>query len=88
MSLRHACGDEFAVVLPETLEAGARQLAGRLADSLARDQQQPVLSASVGLALFPRDGATAEALLSAADAEMYKVKAARGGSRHAALDSP
>ena len=75
-------GDEFAVVLPQTLEPGARQLATRLAESLARDQEQPPISASVGVAMYPRDGATAELLLSAADAELYKAKAARGGSRH------
>lgn len=77
-------GDEFAVVLPDTLEPGALQLANRLAESLARDQEKPSLSASVGVAVYPRDGATAELLLSAADAELYKAKAARGGSLHAA----
>ena len=74
-------GDEFAVVLPETLEPGARQLAGRLADFLGDDQEQPPVSASVGVAVYPRDGATAELLLRAADAELYRAKAARGGGR-------
>jgi GGDEF domain-containing protein len=34
------------------------------------------LSASVGVAVFPADGTTAEALLRAADARMYEVKTA------------
>lgn len=78
-------GDEFAVVLPGTLELGARQLATRLAESLALDQEQPPLSASVGVAVYPRDGATAELLISAADVELYKAKAARGGTQHPSL---
>ena len=70
-------GDEFAYVLPETSEVGARQLASRLAERLALDPEQPPLSVSVGLAVYPRDGATSELLLSAADRELYQAKAAQ-----------
>ncbi len=34
-------------------------------------------SASIGIALFPEDGATKDGLLSAADAEMYAAKHGR-----------
>jgi diguanylate cyclase (GGDEF)-like protein len=68
-------GDEFALVLPETSETGARQLAGRIADLLAASDERPQLSVSIGIAVYPRDGATAETLLSAADRELYRTKA-------------
>ena len=67
-------GDEFAIILPETSEEGARQLAQRVAIRLAADEEQPRLSVSIGVAVYPRDGATAEKLLGTADQELYRVK--------------
>ncbi|HEY0767501.1 MAG TPA: MASE1 domain-containing protein [Steroidobacteraceae bacterium] len=78
-------GDEFAIILPETSEEGARQLAGRIADRLAADDERPRLSVSIGIAMFPRDGATAENLLSAADRELYRAKAPHGRVRRPPL---
>ena len=73
-------GDEFALVLPETDEAAARQVAARVSERLARDVEAPRIKASFGVALFPRDGTTAEAILSGADRVLYQMKAtARGG---------
>ena len=69
-------GDEFALILPETSETGARQLSQRIAARLAADDEPPRLSVSIGVAVYPRDGATAERLLSAADRELYQAKAA------------
>src|SRR6266702_2423969 len=60
-------GDEFALVLPETGDAAAWHVARRVADRVARDGEQPPLSVSVGVAVHPRDGATLEALMNAAD---------------------
>jgi two-component system, cell cycle response regulator len=68
-------GDEFAIILPETSEAGARQLAERISGRVAADRESPQLSVSVGVAVYPRDGATAEKLLTAADKELYRNKA-------------
>lgn len=68
-------GDEFAVLLPETSEDGARLLAERIAGHLAADAEQPPISASIGVAVYPRDGSTPERLLSAADQELYRRKA-------------
>ncbi len=70
-------GDEFACVLPDTSDSGAEDLANRLRDQLASDLEQPRLSVSVGWAVYPRDGANAEPLLSAADRALYAAKARR-----------
>jgi diguanylate cyclase (GGDEF)-like protein len=70
-------GDEFALVLPETGDAAAWHVARRVAERVARDGEQPPLSVSVGVAVHPRDGATLEALLNAADRSLYDTKARR-----------
>jgi diguanylate cyclase (GGDEF)-like protein len=73
-------GDEFAVVLPETGVDGARALARRLRDRIARyvflaDQGQGNrLTASIGVATMPDVADTVEGLIHAADAAMYRVK--------------
>jgi diguanylate cyclase (GGDEF)-like protein/PAS domain S-box-containing protein len=67
-------GDEFAVILPETTVAGARLVASRIRSRLAADSLQPLLSASVGVAAYPQDGETMEALLCTADRELYGMK--------------
>ncbi|HEX9580096.1 MAG TPA: MASE1 domain-containing protein [Gemmatimonadales bacterium] len=67
-------GDEFAVILPETNEGAARALASRVALRLAGDGGYPPLSVSVGLAVHPGDGSTVEALLGAADQQLYAMK--------------
>jgi diguanylate cyclase (GGDEF)-like protein len=69
-------GDEFALVLPETDEAAARQVATRVSERLTRDIETPPIKASFGVAVFPRDGRTAEAILSGADRALYEMKAA------------
>jgi diguanylate cyclase (GGDEF)-like protein len=72
-------GDEFVVLLPGvTSEADARGVASKLVAAL----EEPVdlasgpasVSASVGIALFPRDGDEAETLLRRADKAMYRAK--------------
>jgi diguanylate cyclase (GGDEF)-like protein len=67
-------GDEFTLVLPETDDVAARQVAARIADRLAADVEVPVVSVSAGLALYPKDGTEVEALLSAADRDLYEAK--------------
>lgn len=73
-------GDEFAVVLPETGADGARALARRLRDRIARyvflaDQGQGNrLTASIGVATMPDVADTVESLINAADSAMYRVK--------------
>jgi diguanylate cyclase (GGDEF)-like protein len=70
-------GDEFAVVLPETSEAAAWEMARRATARLAADVEVPPLSVSLGVAVYPRDGDTAEALLGRADRVLYEMKAQR-----------
>ncbi len=67
-------GDEFAVVLPETAAAAAGLVASRIRNRLAKDSEQPALSASIGVAAYPQDGETIEALLQTADRELYGMK--------------
>jgi diguanylate cyclase (GGDEF)-like protein len=70
-------GDEFALVLPETGDAAAWHVARRVAERVARDGEQPAISVSIGVAVYPRDGWTLETLLNAADRSLYETKARR-----------
>lgn len=67
-------GDEFALVLTETSAESAVMVAKRVAERLSQDAEEPPLSVSIGIAEFPRDGATIEHLLSAADRSLYNDK--------------
>jgi|SRR5437660_637296 len=67
-------GDEFAVVLPETNAAAARIVACRIREQLVRDNEQPPLSVSIGVADYSEGGQTIEDLLRAADRELYGIK--------------
>ncbi len=67
-------GDEFALVLPGTPSEAARRVAQRISQRLAEDVEVPCLSASIGIAEYPRDGLTIEHLLSAADRALYEEK--------------
>lgn len=79
-------GDEFALVLEELEDIqDAHRLLERVRAALlppmhyARDGQQLALpiSASIGLAAYPADGAEVNALLHAADQAMYLIKRSR-----------
>ncbi len=76
-------GDEFAVILPETTASEARLAASRIHDRLAADSQQPGLSVSIGVAVYPQSGETMEALLRTEDRELYGVKNQQ--EKHASL---
>lgn len=72
-------GDEFVAVIEDiTAEFQAVEIMERLSSGLAEpydlDGQEFYPSASIGMAFFPRDGATPESLLKAADVKMYKAK--------------
>jgi diguanylate cyclase (GGDEF)-like protein len=67
-------GDEFALILPESGEREAKQAATRICEQLANDGQQPLISVSVGLAVYPSDGTTIEKLLGSADRALYRMK--------------
>jgi diguanylate cyclase (GGDEF)-like protein len=71
-------GDEFALVLPEAQEDEARRVASRFREVLASDDEQPPLSASIGISVYRGDGERIEKLLSEADRDLYSEKARRG----------
>jgi diguanylate cyclase (GGDEF)-like protein len=74
-------GDEFALILPETGPEAARQVAARITERLAADPEQPPVSASIGLAVYPQDGISVESLLAAADRGLYRMKGTRKGRK-------
>jgi diguanylate cyclase (GGDEF)-like protein len=73
-------GDEFVVLMPETEEQDALALGGELLRLLmetrfsTKSGLRLSVSASVGLATAPADGATVHAIIGAADTRMYAVK--------------
>src|SRR6195256_47213 len=67
-------GDEFALVLPETGEIAAQQVADRIRDCLEFDEEVPRLSMSIGLATFPQSGNSVQQLLESADRALYAMK--------------
>lgn len=68
-------GDEFGVVLVGTTESGARQVAEKILELVSShpDYQRSV-SASIGIAGYPRSAQTMEDLLRRADQAMYAAK--------------
>ena len=72
-------GDDFVIVLPDLADAQqAAMVAHRILQDIARPLQlqehELTLSASIGLSLFPQDGANYDTLLRNADAAMYRAK--------------
>jgi diguanylate cyclase (GGDEF)-like protein len=79
-------GDEFVAVLSDTDYDGAVLVVRRILDRLAGDVDDPKISVSAGIAIYPRDGGTPTTLLSAADRALYSVKAEKAATRrHAAM---
>ena len=67
-------GDEFALVLPETQESGAYEVARRISLQIAHDGGTPAISVSFGITTFPEGGMTFEEVFGAADAALYEMK--------------
>jgi diguanylate cyclase (GGDEF)-like protein/PAS domain S-box-containing protein len=72
-------GDEFAIVLAdlarqEDAALVAQKVIERLAAAVEIHGKEVFITASVGIAAFPGDGADAETLIGAADAAMYRAK--------------
>ena len=70
-------GDEFAVVLPEAREDEAQRVAQRIRETLAADQEEPPISASIGISIYQGEGERVEKLLAEADQNLYEEKARR-----------
>ena len=67
-------GDEFAVVLIESDQNMAQQVAQRIEAHVREEQEEPPLSVSIGMAMYPADGSTAHELFEAADRQLYRRK--------------
>jgi diguanylate cyclase (GGDEF)-like protein len=76
-------GDEFCVLLPDTTLLGAQQVAAGVLELIHQPfvlEGRPVsIGVSIGVALFPEHGLTADALMRRADLAMYAAKRARSG---------
>ena len=84
-------GDEFVALLPEvTADRDAERVAQRVLEALREpifvSGQECFVTASVGVAIFPRDGTSVVDLLRNADVAMYSVKAQ--GKNSSAIYSP
>lgn len=73
-------GEEFAVILPDTGRDGATVVAerirARIDDHFRRRRSGPKVTVSGGVATFPGDADSIEALVKKADAGLYRSKAA------------
>ena len=76
-------GDEFALLIenlakPEHAALVARKLLDTVAPPIELDGELITVTASLGVALYPKDGADAAALVREADRAMYRAKAEGG----------
>lgn len=84
-------GDEFVILFDQVEDAGAlehtaQKLLARFQNRLLIGGLELRVQASMGISLFPRDGASAEELLLNADRAMYKAK--REGRNRVQLSDP
>ena len=68
-------GEEFALITPDTDEHGAYVLADRLRREVREAFAQQGLTVSLGIASYPKHGATVEELLTGADRAVFAAKA-------------
>jgi diguanylate cyclase (GGDEF)-like protein/PAS domain S-box-containing protein len=81
-------GDEFTVILsdvvkPEETEIVAKKIIAAIAVpfQIASQKQSVEIGTSIGIAIYPTDGAEEDALVKAADAAMYRAKKAGNSFR-------
>lgn len=71
-------GDEFVVLLPDTDADGAAHVAAKLLEAaltpIQIEQHELTVTPSIGIALYPKDGADLDTLSKCADAAMYWAK--------------
>jgi diguanylate cyclase (GGDEF)-like protein len=78
-------GDEFLVLLPDVVgEVEVEKIAERLLQAVAEPKElhgrKVVTQCSIGIAVYPENGETVEALMANADNAMYQAKATQHGS--------
>lgn len=84
-------GDEFIVLLPETPAKGALDVGERIRNAIASaplplEGRMVACSVSVGIACFPEDGRSLDALAGRADRALYHAK--KGGRNRVARYQP
>ena len=71
-------GDEFILLLPGANAHGAARVAGKLQEASRQhyqiDHHELTMAPSMGIALFPQDGADFDTLTQSADVAMYRAK--------------
>jgi diguanylate cyclase (GGDEF)-like protein len=78
-------GDEFLILVPDVVsEIEVERIAERLLQAVSEPRElqarKVVIHSSLGIALYPENGETVEALMANADNAMYQAKAAQEGS--------
>ena len=79
-TLAYLSGDEFGLLFPgltdlEEIEALAEALLGAIAEPVRIGAREFFISSSMGIALYPRDGAEPNEILRHADVALYRAKA-------------
>jgi diguanylate cyclase (GGDEF)-like protein len=77
-------GEEFVVLLPETGEEEAKEVAEKLRNKIGEkkfegeEKSQPnmIISVSIGIARYPKDGSSSNELINVADKALYTAKRA------------
>ncbi|MGE4356338.1 MAG: EAL domain-containing protein, partial [Halothiobacillus sp.] len=83
-TLARLSGDEFVIIASDSGKAAvciAERIAEVLTPPITVGNQGLSISASIGIAIFPEDGESVEALLKHADISMYRAKGGGGGYR-------
>lgn len=78
-------GDEFVLILddvavPEDVPKITPKILQELSEPIHVEEQALIISASIGIALYPNDGEDVETLLENADTAMYRVKEQGGNN--------
>ncbi|HET7776028.1 MAG TPA: diguanylate cyclase, partial [Azospira sp.] len=85
-------GEEFAILLPETDQAGAMQAAERLRQAIAQEQVRAGegvsldITVSIGATVLAEEDANVDHVLARADAALYQAK--RGGRNRTVFGTP
>jgi diguanylate cyclase (GGDEF)-like protein len=70
--------DRFAILLSESSRETAMAIAGRICSTVAAQSKNELLTVSCGLALFPENGASFEALLRSAETSLEQARSQGG----------
>jgi len=83
-TLARLSGDEFVIIAADSADTATRiaeRIRRTLASPIPINGQSFIVSASIGIAIFPEDGRSTEDLLKHADIAMYRAKGNGGGFR-------